>query len=267
MNEESELLEGLIKTQAAKDLEGLLPKLDHRMRGLLTPKQSFRYKTREHVFRARTLKRALAFSVIALLFFSLGLHVNQNPFFNLGLELSPKFESQALPRVLAANYEQLEVVATGSDDPLAMALQAAGLVYLTIIDPDESIDSDLLEQAKSVDDSEKLVLIETGPNALPLAAQAQVCKYVGPSDPIELNTVGILDDVKKIKVNKEIFRCYKSGDERRPLTKRLRGPAALVVNTAGEIFVADRISESQTVVYKITPTSYWLNRLLRSKDK
>lgn len=250
MSEGNKLFEELIKTQAAKDLEGLPPKLDHRMRGLLTPKQSLQYKAREHVFRVRTLKRALAFSVIALLFFS------------LGLELSPKFESTALPRVLAANYEQLEVVAIGSDDPLAMALQAAGLVYSTSLIAEN-------KKATKADDSEGLALSETGLNTGLFHNYVNICDSGEvATKTVEMNTVVKGDLIKKIKANKEFFlTCYESGDERRPLTKRLRGPAALVVNTAGEIFVADRVSESQTVVYKITPTSYWLNSLLRSKDK
>lgn len=223
MNEEDELLEGLIKTQADKDLEGLLPRLDHRMHGLLTPK---------HMFRKRTLKRALALSVIAGLFFSLGLYVGQNSSFHLALTVKEASERIPVSIALTKDYEQPQVVATGSGDPLAMALQAAGRVYsapylLTIIDADENIDSARAEETKSVEDSEQLVLIETG-------------------------------------LNTGVFRGQAGGNLAALViwnNNIIRQPAALVMNTAGEIFVADRVSESQTIVYKIAPKRLWEYRL------
>jgi hypothetical protein len=70
--------------------------------------------------------------------------------------------------------------------------------------------------------------------ALPMVAQAQPllpgvsnCKYVGPADPLALNTlVGVTaTDVKTIKAQKEIFYCYDT-EKNVPDDKTLQDPLA-----------------------------------------
>jgi hypothetical protein len=68
--------------------------------------------------------------------------------------------------------------------------------------------------------------------AMPLVAQAQSnCKYVGPADPLSLNTVSAFDEanapgvVKTIKAQKEIFYCY-SDAKSVPDDKTLQDPLA-----------------------------------------
>lgn len=279
----------LLSAELTREAREGIPELDRRMERVLKPKPRPKSRTTKSIFLAKkvSLRRALAFSLIASLCLGLGIYLGHS-FLNLGY--SPR--QAPLPLVLVETYSQPEVTIarSGAEDPRKMALDAASKVSdLTkgniptlssydspvqvtpersnIDEPrgygeralDSSGDLFIAESAggrilKITPDGEEIVIAEglSHPTGLTLDSAGNL--YVAESGKGRM--LQIKPDKSEITPKSKItvFAIGFSSAlefERGP-EQGLHGPLYLVSNEAGDLFVADRTS-SATIIYKISP--------------
>lgn len=281
-------LEQLLNAELDREAGESITELDRRMERVLRPKIHPKDRAIKGIFLIKklSLRRALAFSLVASLCLGLGIYLGHSY-----LDLGHLSRQSSLPLVLVKTYSQPEVTLarSGAVDPRTLALDAAGDLSeentpaLSSYDTDSTVqvtserlkmdgprssgerafDSSrnlfIAESAgglilKVMPDGEEIVIVEELSRPTGLTFDSAGNLYVAESGKGRI--LQIKPDKGEITPQSEVA-VFAIGfstalEFERGREQGLHGPLYLASNEAGELFVADRTSFA-TIVYKISP--------------